>query len=345
MGRTAQQAGIQAGDLSAMAVMNMAVNGFHNVSQENGASLMALTSGKYLTDQHVISFVNTAGSGFTAQQVANPFPSMPGIPNGLKILCSTAANPAAGDYITLYQPIEGNRAAKLAWGTALGIPLTVGWVARPSYPMVVYIGVLNGAANSRVRFARYACPANVDTFIPLRFDPEPTGVWAKDNTGGLTVYMVLQSGATSIGTPDTWLSSGSLRAGADVTNLCSAVGQNVIVSGLVMFPGIVPISKEILPLIARHVPQEEMDCKRYFETGGFDVLGYNSAQQPFGAIHPLVRKRAAGSANVSWAISYSTNLYSLTGRIVGDTSVQLYGAPSTTGGFEAAGTYTVSNRM
>lgn len=267
MARPFEQASIQAGDLSGMAVMNMAVNGFNKVSLENGDAVVTLPasagSARYLTDQW--SLFQSGSIATQGQRIANPFPTMPGIKAGLKVTVNTAAAMGAGDSLTLFQPIEGNRVGMLGWGTALGIPMTVGVMMRWSLPATFYIGLHNGAAGNRKRFTRVSCAANVDTFVPLRFDPDVAGSWVSDNSCGMNLFIKLAQGSNGIGTPDQWISGSVFEAGADQFNFASAAGNSVIVSGLVMFPGIVPLSKEVLPLIARHQPDEDRLCRRYYE--------------------------------------------------------------------------------
>lgn len=271
MGRPFEQAGIQAGDVSAMAMMNIAVNGFRNVSQENGEAAVTIPGGvvaKYVTDQE---YGQQFGSMvISAQRVANPFPSMPGIAYGTKYTCATAQSVlGANDFFQVAQPIEGNRIAKLGWGTALGIPLTSGRMLRPNFDLTLYI---RQATPSRTRFTRCFCPANQDTFIRRETPPDVAGTWAKDNSPGLYDLMTFAAGANVQGAPDVW-QSGSFSAGADVSNLAAVAGQSVTISGLVMFPGIVPISKELLPLIARLLPDETQLCQWYWRTGRFRVGG------------------------------------------------------------------------
>lgn len=297
MARPFDQAGIQAGDVSAMAMMNMAVNGFADVSQENGDASVALVNNgvKYIADQ--ISTFMIGALGITGQRVPSPFPSLPGITYGTKFTAPSAVVPGAGDTAVMYQPIEASRIKKLGWGTALGIPMTVGFIVRPSFNLTTAVTLDNGVATSRKILKRIYAPANQDTFIPLRFDPETTGVWAKDNTNGLSLSLTLVAGANKLGAYDQWGTSTVPAAGADITNLCTVAGQSVIVSGLVMFPGIVPLSKEVLPLIARNVPDELALAQRYFSktyadgvlpgtlTGANALCHIMDGQQNYGAVN------------------------------------------------------------
>jgi hypothetical protein len=263
MSITSQQAGIQAGDLSSMAMANLAVNSFAEASQENanGArSFAAGAAGFYITDQHRL----TKSGAFTGTgvRVLNPFPSMPGIKAGNQISIATpSAALSAGDYLAFSQPIEGNRIARLGLGSNGASPFKLGFVVRPTIPLTFYAGIYNDAGNRSIAKKTFA-PANADTFVPLDFDPETTGAWVSDTGRGLEAFVCFAAGANYIGNAGGWLNSLTF-AGADQTNLAAVTGQSVIISGLLMFPGKIPLYKETFALLARHTPQELQLCQRY----------------------------------------------------------------------------------
>lgn len=341
MTRSAEQAGIQAGDLSGMAAMNIAVNGFRDVSQENVDAAVSLVNGgtRYITDQEATFMAGALG--ITAQRVAQPFPSLPHVAYGTKYTAPAASIPGANDCAVAYHPIEGSRIGRLGWGTSLGVPLTFGVLVRPTFNWTSYVSVNNGATANRAYLKRIFAPADQDTFLPLWFEPDPAGSWLKDNGYGLALCFALAAGSSRQAAAETWLNGTTALAGADIANLTAVAGQSVTLSGLVMFPGIVPLSKETLPLIARHVPDEEWLSKRYFEIGKIDVLGTASGNL-CGAIGPMVPKRSA--PNLTYASTWSNGVTrGPVIRQVGLSSVQIYA--SGPGSVEESGNWTANARM
>lgn len=297
MTRSLDQALLQGADFSAMQGHSLLINGFHNVSQENGANAVAAANGKYITDQWQALLTGTWAGNW--QQVASPFASQPDIPNGLKLTISTAqATLAAGDMVGIRQPIEGTNLARLAYGAANAKPVTIAFLARASVATTGYFSLSQpNAANTAVLrsfLQKFTLPANTDTFVTFTIPGDVAGALVTTNVASLLAMFCFGCGTTFQGAVGSW-TAGELRAGADVTNLAATAGNNVILSGAVMFAGAVPISQAMLPLLARRYDDDLRLCQRYFQlhvsalvstsyaTGGAFYLDFSLPAQMRGA--------------------------------------------------------------
>jgi hypothetical protein len=267
MTRSLEQALLQGADLSAMQGHSLLINGFHNVSQQYGttATAVAPSSGAYATDQWQISGAGSWAATF--QQVQSPFPSQPDIPNGLKLAITTAeATLGAGDNIQIVQPLEGTNLARLAYGSANAKTVTLAFMIRPSITITGYVGltIVNSTpAVVRSYAARFTASANTDQFVYLTIPGDTAQSLLTTNALSMQVRWCFGVGATYQGTAGVW-SGSNILAGSDVTNLAATVGNNVVISGAVMFPGVIPISQSMLPLLARRYDDELRLCQRYY---------------------------------------------------------------------------------
>jgi hypothetical protein len=301
MTKSLDQALFLGADVSAFAMMNMAVNSFCNVSNESGdaAQTVPANSGKYIVDQMVAT--NQGSTVLSGQRVANPFPSMPAIQYGVKLTVTTASGAqSATDLVQIHQPIEGLRMSRLSWGTGLAIPMTTGRVIRPSLDLVAYVGVQN-FNGSRSNMKRVFLPANQDTFIPIQFEPDTTGTYLKDISPSFYDLIILSAGSTYKGVVGNWQST-NIKAGADVSNFAAAVGNSVIVSGPVLLPGVVPLNKDLFQLLGRHQLDEERLCRRYWRRN--PVLSGNAGSatvaQLLGTLdEPMRTTPTAGAFNIA----------------------------------------------
>jgi hypothetical protein len=300
MTRSAEQAGIQAGDLQGMAMANMAVNSFCEISQERGSSVVSTPNASaYPVDQNC--FTSLGSMVITAQQVANPFPTVPNLLNAVKLTVTTAqATLGANDLIQWYQPIEGVRVKKLGWGSPLALPLTSARLFRALQNTTIYV-CIQDKDSTRSRFKRVFLPANQDVLVSNVFLPDTGGTYPRDKNASIFDLVILGAGSNYQGTPEILNTSGNKKCGADVGNFAATVGNTLYVSGPVMFAGIVPISKETFALINRHVSDEYRLCKRYWRQNpvGFGLGGGTTSWQGYARLEEPMRDTPTASINGS----------------------------------------------
>jgi hypothetical protein len=279
---------IYAAPFDALAYNGMQVNGSMEVSQE-GITDIALVSGtsKYIVD----------GWQFTSTgvQVAHGAPNVgapyPGLPNCLQIYLTNAnTSPAAGDYCGFFQFIEGYRIRRLAWGSASAQPITLGFWVQAVRTGVYSGAVNNGTFNRSYPFTFTVNAAGVWEFKTITIPGDTGGTWITTNGIGMTIRINMMVGSTYSGSPNAWAATGYIGATGAI-NGAAATSDTMLITGVVVLPGLEAPSAARSPLIMRPYDQELTVCKRYWQKlgggGGTDIFinGYCAAGQ--GLTHPL----------------------------------------------------------
>lgn len=245
----------------ALAYANLAVNGFHQVSQENGDT--AVGSGAYPSDQ----FISSTAGGIVAtfKRVATPFASRLDIPRGIEIEVTTGAALTSGHMLAVSQRIEGERLrGRLLWGSAIAKPLSVGFVVRSTVSGRAYISVAN-SGGARARPQAFDLVANTDTWVPLTFPGDTSGTWPVDTGVGLIVRFCFAAGSAFQGTASAWQSANVFGA-SDITNFGATTGTKIWVGPVVVMAGLeLPTFAEVMAC-QRHLDDETLTCRRYWQT-------------------------------------------------------------------------------
>ena len=272
--RVQQRQLIYAAPFDALAYNGMQINGSMEVSQELGAGATGNFSGalKYIRDGWN---AQTAGTQAISGNSANVGP--PGFSWCIQITVGTAnASPAATDVVIFNQRIEGYRVARLAWGTANAQSITLGfWVyaVRPGN----YSGAISNAANDRT----YAFPFTVNTTNTWEYKTTTIpgcvdGTWAKDNTIGMNVYITMMAGSSRQITANTWANSVAFGVTGTINGV-TATTDYMMLTGVVVLPGIEAPSAARSALIMRPYDQELLTCMRYFEKLNISITGSAAA--------------------------------------------------------------------
>ncbi len=276
---------IFAAPFDALAFNGMQINGSHDISQDRTPGIGFAGSG-YFCDGWGISRAGTsAGYGFVA---VGGMASV-GIQNCMASYPSTAqAAMGAADYVVLYQSIEGNRVARLQWGTANAQPLTLCfWSAHNRTG--VYGGVVkNGAQNRSCAFAYTQNTANVPQFNVVTIPGDITGTWAKDNTVGMMLMFAMACGATyTAPAANVWQAASYLTAPGQVNGI-AALSDYFRIGGVLLLPGGEAPPKERSPFIMRPPGIELPTCQRYWEQSYTQGIAPGTASQVAGLyVYPL----------------------------------------------------------
>jgi hypothetical protein len=267
---------IYAAPFDAMAYSGMQINGGFDISQE----LTSRTSSGYVCDGWVISA--PGGWSYTAGTGTDPTAS--GITK-IVFVVITVAQPslAAGEILTLNQPLEGYRIARLAWGTANAQPITVGFWTRHNRPGVYSLAVRNSAANRSYATTYNHAVSNVAQYNVVTIPGDTAGTWLVDyNTGiQLTFAMAAAVGGTfTAPSANTWLAGNYVAAPGQVNGV-AATTDAFRITGVVVLPGIEPPSAARSALIMRPYDQELLSCKRYLHRINFAVAEYIANLQAF----------------------------------------------------------------
>jgi hypothetical protein len=277
---------IYAAPFDAMAYNGIQINGGMELSQELGTVGATINNnGRYICDGWT-SF----GAGVAAAGVAKITIAPPGIA-GMLFAAVTTANPspAATDYLLLRQDIEGNRIARLAWGTAAAQPITINFWAYAVRP-----GLYSGSAVNVTGTRSYPFPFTVNTghtfeYKSVTIPGDTTGAWATDNTVGLMLSFAVMSGSNYLGPANTW-QGGSLYGVTGTTNGAAAINDGLGITGVTIMPGNEGPSEARAPFITRPYALELQLCKRYW------------AQMEYGIRFPAYAAGQSQEVGVMWPV-------------------------------------------
>lgn len=336
-----------AAPFDAIGYFGMQVNGGHEVTQERIAGNGMPSNGYFCDGWQVARAGTSAGYAFSAGPIVGGIPaSMASYP--------TVAQAAMGaaDYLTFYQFIEGNRIARLNWGTATAQPLTL-WFWSAHFRPGTYTGIVkNGAQNRSYAFTYNHVASDTAQFNVVTIPGDTAGTWPKDSSIGMVVMFAMACGSTyAAPVANAWL-GGNYVAGPGQVNGIAALTDYFRMAGVVVLPGVEAPPATRSPFIMRPFDQELPICQRYYEksfpyltapiagVGSFD--GAFEFNQVTGggvvavlATVPLVRKRAkptitiynpATASNQVRSISASADFTSTGLAQAGENSFSIVGA-------------------
>lgn len=205
---------------------NRIINGNFEIDEYRNFAAVTLAATRYAVDRFNLTM--TQASKFTVQSVAST-PSPPsGLSRSLKIsVASKVVAPLATDAWTLVQPIKGRNIEDFQLGTSAAVQFTLSFQAQASVAGTYAVAFLNAARN-RCYVATYAVPqANVWTPIQITIPGDTAGVWAIDDTEGLSVAWDLGSGANFQTTSGSW-QAGAFTTTAAATPLVQQANGSVL---------------------------------------------------------------------------------------------------------------------
>lgn len=272
-----------AAPLDALAANGLQLNGGMEVAQETVGAAQALAATGSLQTTYVLDqvFAMLRGSfALSAQQVSD---APPGYAKSLKLTVTTAqASLGTSDEASLGFPIEGTRAARLAFGNAAAQPLSLAFWVK-AHRTGAYSGSLRNASRNRsLAFSFAVNAADVWEYKTITLAGDATGTWANDAGLGLLVTLCVAAGTGRVGAAGGW--SASDYAGASGTANGVAVTSDVFqVTGLVVLPGLELPSAPRAPLLMRPFAQELAGCERYYEKSYAPAIAPGAASQSAGA--------------------------------------------------------------
>jgi hypothetical protein len=218
-----------------------------------------------------------------------------GVPSGNYIEASVAtAQPTlvAGDLAVVYQPIEGYRVSRLAFGAGAAQSITVSfWTAH--HRAGLYCGAVQNGPNDRSYVFTYTqSVADVWQFNTVTIPGDTTGTWARDNTTGLAIGLTVAAGSTwQASSANTWL-AGNFKTVAGAINGAAATSDRFRITGVVVLPGIEAPSAARSPLIMRPFDQELITCQRYFyfALAGLQTTATNAFFYSVSYSHPVAMR-------------------------------------------------------
>ena len=252
---------IYAAPFDALAYNGMQFNGAMEITQEKGTANTTV-SGQYICDGWVLLATGSMAINAGAAVAGGPV----GIPALVFLSVVTPeVSLGAGDFAALYQNIEGNRAARLAWGTANAQPLTIGfWTSHtPAGAYSVAVNAADASYSYVVAYTQNVAAAWQYNTVTI---PGPqVGTWFSDSRICISLKFTMAAGSSyTAPTANTW-NAGNFIAAPGQTNGVATANNALRVTGVVLLPGIEAPTAARAPFIMRPFGQELLTCKRYWQ--------------------------------------------------------------------------------
>jgi len=278
---------IVAAPLDALAFGGVQVDGNMEINQAGAGTVSATPAATtYAIDSWAVLSSPTGGPTVSVTQVTD---APPGYRNSLKIAVTTAQpSLSTAAYLILYQNIEGMRIARMALGTAQGMPIGIAFWIKTHRP-----GLYSGSLNNGP-VGNWGCPfpiqvnqADTWEYKTATIPAPPVGVsFSKDGNAGMQIIFNMAAGTNWQAPALQWTSGAS--AGAAVTgtiNGVAATSDTMQITGVVILPGIELPSATRAPLIMRpyevELPRVQRSYNRISSSIEFTAAGaYNLFSVP-----------------------------------------------------------------
>jgi hypothetical protein len=365
---TAQQAqaraNLYAAPFDAMAVNGMQINGNVDISQElgtTGIASLANNTDKYLADGWDYEYTNASGTATISggQVAAASFPAaLPGYNFALQFKATAAMAATNGDLLHFRHRAEGNRVARLGWGTANAQPLAIAFQWFSTVSGTSFARVFNNA-NNRCYYIEFAVTGGGWQWVTLAIPGDTTGTWLKDNGIGLIVDIFANGKHASPIAPGSWGTLANVVQTTNSTNFMGTTNNVVLITGFLLLPGLEFPSSTRAPLIMRPADVEYQRCLRYLYAlapgvAGAEVSagGMASAIQGYYPIVFPVKMRATPTMTVSTASDWNNNPFQTGTTMQAGTAAQFasmspfgfrFGLTSTSTGVTQTGVLSILN--
>lgn len=245
-----------------LAHANMAVNANHVISTVNGSA--AVTTNIEVTNKH--SLFRAGASTVSIQRVTD---APTGYEYSLKLtLTAEDASIAATDLIIVYEPIEGQRTAKLGFGVVKASPAVFGEWIKTNVAGTYYYSFQN-SAQDRTYLHPVTLVADTWTWVSFVLPPDVTGTWLVGSSIGMYITRCMMGGSNYLGTANIW-QAGNFKTASDHTNWAASLtggtgsaAPTIQWTGTTLLPhtpGLEVLSSEIAPQLMRPTDIEMFLC-------------------------------------------------------------------------------------
>ena len=232
---------------------NRIINGAMVIDQRNAGASVTANDGIFGADRFKIS------TGYTSKATIQQSTTVPaGFKNSILITSSAATSTAAGDYMTLIQPIEGLNVSDLGWGAAGAATVTLSFWVRSSLTGT-FGGSINNSGNSRSYVFSYTISAaNTWEQKTVTIAGDTSGTWLTTNGIGLIVRFSIAMGSTYTNTAGAWY-SGDYEGATGQVNVLNTNGATFYITGVQLEKGSTATSFDYRPY-----GTELSLCQRYY---------------------------------------------------------------------------------
>jgi hypothetical protein len=243
---------------------NRVINGDMSVDQRNGGNVIAIPANAnlYAIDRwkcasSVAASIGSAGQALGTPSLALSYASV------LSWNTVTAHTPAAGEYLQIYQFIDGYNFNDAGWGAAGAQPITLEFWANATVAGTYggYVG--NGGA--RAYTFPFTLAANVWTKFRINIPGDTAGTWqVAGNAGAFVLGFSICAGSTLRTAPNIW-TAGSFIAPTGAVNITTTAGASFFITGVALMVGAAAANAE--PEFRKY-SDNLLDCQRYFVRAG-----------------------------------------------------------------------------
>ena len=233
---------------------NRIINGAMVIDQRNAGASVTANDGIFGADRFKIS------TGYTSKATIQQSTTVPsGFKNSILITSSAATSTAAGDYMTLIQPIEGLNVSDLGWGAAGAATVTLSFWVQSSLTGT-FGGSINNSGNARSYVFSYTISAaNTWEQKTVTIAGDTSGTWLTTNGIGIVVRFSIAMGSTYTNTAGAWY-SGDYEGATGQVNVLNTNGATFYITGVQLEKGSTATSFDYRPYTT-----EVQLCQRYYE--------------------------------------------------------------------------------
>lgn len=311
------------------AFRNRLINGDMRIDQRTAGASTSIAVGDgvtFLPDRW--RFQKSSSSYGSTAQLSSTAPE--GFTSSLLVTVTSAFSPAAGDYFTVGQKIEGFNYADFQFGSPVAKPVTISFWVRSSVTGSYAVSLSNANVYNRFIVKTITInSANTWEYKTLTFPGDTTGTWGISSSDSLYLRIDLGSGSSFNATAaDAWSSAGFRLS--STSNFASNAGATFHLAGAQLEIGSVATQFERRPY-----GLELALCQRYYTLLDFNVDGFhsfygegatNSASTFFAVKHQFPATMRATPTFVSTA-TFTTVLCSAVANLISPSShVTQFGA-------------------
>ena len=248
----------------ALSNRNLIINGAMQVAQRGTSA----TSSGYQTVDRWYAQENTGGAVTWSQSADAP----DGFVNSLGIEVTTAdSSIATNEYTRIFQNVEGNVLARLAWGGSGAKPAMLSFWVKSSITGTFGVSFQDG--DIAIGYLQSYSVNSADTweYKTVYVSPPTSGTWPTDNTRSLRMAFVFGMGSQyTQPASSTWYTGGDYRGPDGVTNFMGAVGNTLNITGVQL-----EVGDQSTPFEHRSYGDELQRCQRYYKDHPAQSMNYH----------------------------------------------------------------------
>jgi hypothetical protein len=241
------------------AFRNRIINGDMRIDQRfsGAATSIGVGDGVFFQPDRWRFQKSSASYGSTAQ-VSSVAPE--GFTSSLLVTVTSAFTPAAGDYFTIGQKIEGPNYSDFQYGTSVAKTTTVSFWVRSSVVGSYAASLSNANVYNRFIVKTFTInAANTWEYKTLTFPGDTTGTWGISTSDSLYLRIDLGSGSSfNASAADVWSAAG-FRLSSNV-NFGANAGATFYLTGVQL-----EVGSAATPFERRPLGLEETLCQRYYQ--------------------------------------------------------------------------------